>query len=258
MKRLADALPALAFGLTVLVAWEAAVRALSVPPYVLPGPVPIAETLWRDAGLLADSLWVTLRITAAALVAAAVAGAGLAVAMARSRALERALFPYAVIAQVTPVVAIAPLIIIWVDNTFVALVLCALIVAFFPVLANTMAGLKSADRNLTDMFRLYQASRWQSLRFLQVPTAMPYFLAGLRISGGLALVGAVVAEFVAGTGGAETGLAYRILESGYRLQIPRLFAALLLLSATGIAIHWALSALSNRLLRHWHESADGR
>jgi NitT/TauT family transport system permease protein len=258
MKRVTGALPALALGLAVLAVWEVAVRALSVPDYVLPGPIPIAATLWHDAGLLAASLWVTLRITAAALLAAAAAGAGLAVAMARSRVLERALLPYAVIAQVTPVVAIAPLIIIWVDNAFVALVLCALIVAFFPVLANTMAGLRSADRNLTDMFRLYQASRWQSLRFLQIPTAMPYFLAGLRISGGLALVGAVVAEFVAGTGGAETGLAYRILESGYRLQIPRLFAALLLLSATGVAIHWALATLSNRLLRHWHESAESR
>lgn len=257
MTRLAETLPALLLGLAVLAAWELAVRALSVPHYVLPGPLLIAETLWRDAGLLFGSLWVTLRITAAALVAAAVAGAGLALAMAQSRALERALLPYAVMAQVTPVVAIAPLIVIWVNDAFAALVLCALVVAFFPVLANTMAGLRSADRNLADLFRLYEASRWQELRFLRIPTAMPYFLAGMRISGGLALVGAVVAEFVAGTGGTQTGLAYRILEAGYRLQIPRLFAALVLLSAAGIAIYWTLSAVSNRLLRHWHESAAG-
>jgi NitT/TauT family transport system permease protein len=257
VKPLLDRLPPLALGLAALAAWEAAVRGFQVPHYVLPGPLLIAETLWRDADLLFGSLWVTLRITAAALCAAAVGGAGLALAMAQSRALERALFPYAVIAQVTPVVAVAPLIIIWVDNAFAALVLCALIVAFFPVLANTMAGLKSADRNLADLFRLYDATSWQALRFLRIPTAMPYFLAGLRISGGLALVGAVVAEFVAGTGGAQTGLAYRILESGYRLQIPRLFAALLLLSAAGIAIFAALDALSNRLLRHWHESVEG-
>jgi NitT/TauT family transport system permease protein len=249
-------LPPLLLGLAALAAWEAAVRSFNVPHYVLPGPLLIVETLWRDAGLLMSSLWVTLRITAAALVVSALAGTGLALAMAQSRALERALLPYAVIAQVTPVVAVAPLIIIWVNDAFAAMVLCALIVAFFPVLANTMAGLKAADRNLTDLFRLYGATGWQAMRLLRIPTAMPYFLAGLRISGGLALVGAVVAEFVAGSGGTQTGLAYRILESGYRLQIPRLFAALVLLSVTGIVIYALLNALSNRLLRGWHESTD--
>jgi NitT/TauT family transport system permease protein len=256
MKGLRDRLPPLLLGLIALAGWEGAVRAFSVPHYVLPGPALIAEVLWRDTGLLFASLWVTLRITAAALVVSALAGAGLALAMAQSRALERALLPYAVIAQVTPVVAVAPLIIIWVNDAFAAMVLCALIVAFFPVLANTMAGLKSADRNLAALFRLYGATRWQAMRYLRIPTAMPYFLAGLRISGGLSLVGAVVAEFVAGTGGTQTGLAYRILESGYRLQIPRLFAALVLLSLTGIVIYAALNALSNRVLRHWHESAS--
>jgi NitT/TauT family transport system permease protein len=156
---------------------------------------------------------------------------------------------------VTPIVAIAPLIIIWVREPFLALLVCAWIVAFFPVVANTTVGLNSADRNLMALFRLYGASRRQTLRYLKLPTALPYFLAGLRISGGLALIGAVVAEFVAGTGGAETGLAFRILEAGYRLAIPRLFAALFLLSMTGIAIYLVLDFVSRLLLRQWHESA---
>jgi NitT/TauT family transport system permease protein len=200
------------------------------------------------------SLMVTLRITAAALLAAVILGGALAILFAQSRLLEISLFPYAVILQVTPIVAIAPLIIIWVNDTFLALLVCAWIVAFFPIVANTTLGLNSADRNLVDLFRLYGASRWQMLRYLRLPAALPYFLAGVRISGGLALIGAVVAEFVAGTGGTETGLAYRILEAGYRLQIPRLFAALLMLAAAGIAIFAVLSWLTRRLIGHWHES----
>lgn len=242
-------------GLLFLIGWEAVVRANAIPPYILPGPMLVAETLWHDGPSLLGSLLVTLRITAAALIAAVILGGALAVLFAQSRLLELCFFPYAVILQVTPIVAIAPLIIIWVNDTFLSLLVCAWIVAFFPIVANTALGLNSADRNLVDLFRLYGASRWQTLRYLRLPAALPYFLAGVRISGGLALIGAVVAEFVAGTGGTETGLAYRILEAGYRLQIPRLFAALLLLSATGIAIFAALSWLTRRLIGHWHESA---
>jgi NitT/TauT family transport system permease protein len=245
----------LAVGLLVLAAWEAAVRIEEIPRYILPGPLLVAETLWTDGTSLWGSLLITLRITAAALAAAALVGGALALLFARSRVLEISLFPYAVILQVTPIVAIAPLIIIWVKDTFLSLLICAWIVAFFPIVSNTTLGLNSADRNLVELFRLYGASSWQILWRLRVPSALPYFLAGLRISGGLALIGAVVAEFVAGTGGAETGLAFRILESGYRLQIPRMFAALVLLSVTGIAIYAVLSLVSWLLLRRWHESA---
>jgi NitT/TauT family transport system permease protein len=242
-------------GVIFLAAWEAVVRIEDIPVYVLPGPIVVAETLWRDGASLFGSLLVTLRITAAALAAAAILGGLIAILFARSRILEVSLFPYAVILQVTPIVAIAPLIIIWVQNTFLALLLCAWLVAFFPIVANTTLGLNSADRNLVELFRLYGATGWQALLLLRLPAALPYFLAGLRISGGLALIGAVVAEFVAGTGGAETGLAFRILEAGYRLQIPRLFAALVLLSFAGVAIYWVLSLVSWLALRRWHESA---
>jgi NitT/TauT family transport system permease protein len=245
----------LAVGAAFLVVWQGIVTVEGVPPYILPGPLLIAQTLWTDGPSLLGSLMVTLRVTLAALAAAALLGGAMAVLFSLSRLLELSLFPYAVILQVTPIVAIAPLIIIWVREPFLALLVCAWIVAFFPVVANTTVGLNSADRNLLALFRLYGASQGQVLRYLKLPTALPYFLAGLRISGGLALIGAVVAEFVAGTGGAETGLAFRILEAGYRLAIPRLFAALFLLSMTGIVIYLLLDGLSRLLLHHWHESA---
>jgi NitT/TauT family transport system permease protein len=244
----------LVVGAVLLALWEIIVRAEGIPPYILPGPSLIVQTLWTDGPSLMGSLLVTLRITLAALAAAAVLGGGIALLFSLSRILALSLFPYAVILQVTPIVAIAPLIIIWVREPFLALLVCAWIVAFFPVVANATVGLNSADRNLLALFRLYGASTGKTLRYLKLPTALPYFLTGLRISGGLALIGAVVAEFVAGTGGTETGLAFRILEAGYRLAIPRLFAALFLLSMTGIVIYLVLDFVSRRLLRHWHES----
>ncbi len=242
-------------GILMLAAWQWIVTTNHIPPYILPGPILVTKTLWLDGPSLLASLWVTLRITLAALAAAVLVGGLLAILFAQSRLLERCLFPYAVILQVTPIVSIAPLIIIWVNDTFLSLLVCAWIVAFFPIVANTTLGLNSADRHLAALFRLYGASSWQVLRLLRIPSALPFFLAGVRISGGLALIGAVVAEFVAGTGGTETGLASRILEAGYRLEIPRMFAALLLLSLTGILIFAVLSWMSHRLIAHWHESA---
>jgi len=254
--RMARIVAPLAVGILMILGWEALVSLVRIPIFILPGPGLVLETLWRDGPSLLGSLLVTLRITLAALAAAIVLGGALAILFAQSRLLELSFFPYAVTLQVTPIVAIAPLIIIWLkDQVFLSLLVCAWLVAFFPIVANTTLGLNSADRNLVDLFRLYGASRWQMLRYLRLPSALPYFLAGTRISGGLALIGAVVAEFVAGTGGTNSGLASRILEAGYRLQTPRLFAALLLLAATGIAIFAALSRLSHWLIGHWHESA---
>ncbi len=237
------------FGLATLVVWEAAVRITDVPSYLVPGPIAIIQAFLADPTLLLMSLGSTLLVTFAALVVAASLGVLLAIAIASNRLLAAAIQPWAVILQVTPIVAIAPLIIVWVGNPFASLVVCATIVAFFPVFANTAAGLASAPPELADLFRLYGASRITALRLLRLPAALPYFLAGLRISGGLALVGAVVAEFVAGSGGFASGLAYRILEAGYRLQIPRMFAALVLLSLAGIAINFGLGAFGNFVLR---------
>ncbi|WP_224814251.1 ABC transporter permease [Hasllibacter sp. MH4015] len=235
--------------------WHRVVTVNEIPHYVLPGPGLVLETLWTDREILFSALLVTLKITALALLVAVIGGVGLAILFAQSKFAEMSFSPFAVILQVTPIVSIAPLIFIYIENRLVGLLLCAWIVAFFPVLANTTLGLKSADHNLRDLFSIYRASRWQRLIHLQLPSALPYFLGGLKIAGGLALIGAVVAEYVAGSGGMASGLAFRILEAGYRLNIPRMFAALILIAATGVVIYAATSLTAHLALRKWHESA---
>ncbi|MBX3580721.1 MAG: ABC transporter permease [Rhizobiaceae bacterium] len=226
-----------------------------IPRYILPRPGEVLETLYTDAGLLFGSLLTTLRITFLGLLLAVLGGVGLAVLFAQSKWVEMSFFPFAVILQVTPIVAVFPLINIYVDNQTAKLLLCAWIVAFFPILSNTTLGLNSVDRNLVDLFRLNGATRWQELWHLRLPAAMPYFLGGLKIAGGLSLIGAVVAEFVAGSSGQSSGLASRIIEAGYRLNAPRLFAALILISFTGIVIFLMMTLISHLVLRRWHESA---
>jgi NitT/TauT family transport system permease protein len=249
-------LPVLVLALVVL-AWDLVVRVFAIPPFVLPGPGLVVATLIADGSLLWQSLLVTLTTTFEGFLLAAIGGIALAVAFNQWRLVEYSLYPYAVILQVTPVVAVAPLLLIYLPQPL-AVLTCAWIVAFFPVLANTTLGLNSVDHNLIALFELYKASRWQMLWNLKLPAALPQMLAGLRIAGGLSLIGAVVAEIAAGSAGAGSGLAYRIAESGYRLNIPRMFAALILLSAAGVAIFFALSALSYLALRRWHESAITR
>lgn len=241
-------------GIAVLGTWQALVTVNEVPVYLVPSPLVVAQTLVRDWGLLSGSLLVTLKIALLALLLALLLGVGIAFVFVQSRLIEMSLLPYAILLQVTPIVAIAPLIIIWVKDPTLALVLCAAIVALFPIISNTSQGLRSVDPGLLDLFRLNHAGRWQTLMHLRVPSALPYFFAGLKVSAGLALIGAVVAEFVAGTGGTSSGLAYQILQAGLQLNIPRLFAALLLITVTGVVL-FALTALLARLaLRHWHES----
>ena len=237
--------------------WELVVRVNNIPPYVLPGPSAVFETLIADWPVLSQSLMTTLATTLEGFVAASIGGIALALLFNQSKWLEVSLFPYAVILQVTPVIAIAPLLLIYLPQQ-TAVIVCAWIVAFFPVLSNTTLGLNSVDRNLAGLFRLYGASRLQTLVLLKLPSALPYILGGLRIAGGLSLIGAVVAEIAAGSAGAGSGLAYRIAESGYRLNIPRMFAALLLLSAAGIVIYGLLALTSHLALRRWHESALGK
>jgi NitT/TauT family transport system permease protein len=263
-------LPLLTFGL-VLWLWEGYVVRNQVPAYILPAPSAIGATLVKDWPVLFASLLVTLKTTALGLMLAVAGGVLLAVLLSLSRLVEYSLYPYAVVLQVTPVVAISPLLLIYMEQEN-AVLACAWIVAFFPVMSNTTLGLQSVDRNLLELFDLYGAtrpkgmpafvgrflSRVKALWYLRRPAALPYFLAGLKIAGGLSLIGAVVAEIAAGSAGAGSGLAYRIVESQYRLNIPRLFAALGLLAATGVIIFLAMSALSHLLLRRWHESALSR
>lgn len=246
-------LPVAVLALGVLV-WEVVVRVGDIPSYVLPSPQLVFSTLISDRTVLLTSLLVTLATTLEGFLLAAFGGIALAVLFNQSRLIEYSLYPYAVILQVTPIVAIAPLLLVYLPQP-AAVLACAWIVAFFPVLANTTLGLNSVDHNLVDLFRLYGATRFQVLCRLKLPAALPYMLGGLKIAGGLSLIGAVVAEIAAGSAGAGSGLAYRIVESGYRLNIPRMFAALLLLSLAGIVIFFALSLLSHLMLRRWHESA---
>jgi NitT/TauT family transport system permease protein len=258
VERLARwALPMVALGLGIFF-WDRVVVWNEIPKYILPGPGLVVKTLIKDWAMLFEAMLVTLQVTLMALAVAVIGGVGLAILFNQSRFAELSFYPYAVILQVTPIVAIAPLIFIYVESKMVGLLLCAWIVAFFPILSNTTLGLNSTDHNLRDLFRIYGATRWQRLIHLQLPSALPYFLGGLRIAGGLSLIGAIVAEYVAGSGGIGSGLAFRILEAGYRLNIPRMFAALLLIAILGVIIFAGLSFLSHMLLRKWHDSAIRR
>lgn len=252
-RRLRVIMPVAAVALALML-WEFVVWYNEIPHYLIPAPSLIAKTLVEDWPSLMQSAGFTVKLTLMSLALAIIGGVALGMVFALSRTVEMSLFPFAVILQVTPVVAIAPLILIYVPNTFLALLICAWIVAFFPILSSTAIGLRSADHNLRDLFRLYQATPWQRMRYLLIPSALPYFMAALKIAGGLALIGAVVAEFVAGTAGQNTGLASRILESSFRNEIPRMFAALFLVSVLGIIIFLATSWLSRAVLGHWHES----
>ncbi|MDB5613865.1 MAG: transporter ATP-binding protein [Devosia sp.] len=254
---LSVAIPVLMVVLAIA-AWQAHITINQVPRYIMPAPLDVITALGTDWGTLYPSLLVTLRITVLALGIALLGGVGLAIILVQSRWIELALFPFAVILQVTPMIAIAPLLIIYMPDTQSALLTCAFVVAFFPILSNMVAGLKSVDHNLLNLFELYGASRWQTLIHLKLPSSLPYFATGLRIGGGLSLIAAVVAEFAAGSAGRGSGLAFRLLESGYRLNYPRLYAALLLLMGTGVAIFALTSLISWLMLHRWHESAIRR
>ena len=243
-----------AVAVLLLVLWQAGVTVFDVPVFLVPSPLRVAQALAEDAGLLFGALLTTMKITLLAFLCATLLGVLVAFAFVQSRAIEAALFPYAVLLQVTPIVAIAPLIIIWVKDPTASLVICATLVALFPIIANTTLGLRSVNPGLLSYFKLNHATRWQTLVRLRIPSAMPYFFVGLRISSGLALIGAVVAEFVAGTGGTGTGLAYQILQAGYQLNIPRMFAALLLITLTGVLLFALMAGLSKWVLGGWHES----
>ena len=247
------AYPALV-AVVLLAAWQGLVVGLDLPPYLVPSPWLMAKTLVTDRAVLGGALLVTLEITLLAFVVATLAGVLISFLFVQSRLIETALFPYAVLLQVTPIVAVAPLIIIWVRNPTAAMVICASLVALFPIISNTTLGLRSVDPDLQSYFKLNRATRWQTLVRLRIPSALPYFFGGLRIASGLALIGAVVAEFVAGTGGSSAGLAYQILQAGFRLNIPRMFAALFLIALAGVVLFAAMAWLTRRALAGWHAS----
>ncbi|MEM6329372.1 MAG: ABC transporter permease [Planctomycetota bacterium] len=256
LRRTVPVAAPLLVGLAVLAAWEAAVWYFQTPPYLLPAPSAIGEKIQQNAGRLASAWLVTFGTMAVALAAAVLLGVALAVVFVTSRVVELSLFPYAVVLQVTPLIAIAPLLVIWLDNPWWVRLVCAWIVAFYPILSGTVVGLRSADAGLRDLFRLYGAGPWQRVRLLLAPSALPYFLAGLRVSVNLALVGAVVAEFVTGTGTDSTGLASLVFEGQETMDVGLTFAALGVISATGVLIYFATHLTSGWLLAGWHDSSD--
>lgn len=234
--------------------WGGYVWRWEVPPYILPGPAKVATTLLSDWPALGPALGITTQTTLLALLCAVIGGGSIALLLAQARWIEALFYPITVTLQVTPIVAIAPLILIYVPTPENAQLICAFVVAFFPIMLNTLQGLKSAERHHADLLRTYGASRWQTIRYLSAPTALPHFFAGLKIGGGLALVGAVVGEFSVGQAGANAGLAFRLLEAQSRLNTPRVFATLVLLAVLGAIIFAASSFLSWLALHHWHES----
>jgi NitT/TauT family transport system permease protein len=243
-------------GLLFLLGWEMLVRIQQIPSYLLPSPGQVGQSLINDWPVLSAALWITAQTTFWALGLAVLTGGGLALVMAQSRWIERSLFPYAVVIQTMPIAAISSLIVIWVKNTSVALIICAWMAAVFPIIANTTFGLKSFDPSLAGVFQVYRASAWQTLIHLKIPSALPYFLSGLRISGGLALIGSIVAELVAGAGGVNSGIAYQILIAGFNLEIPRMFAALVLTSALGIFIFATITYLTRWSIGRWHSGSQ--
>ena len=237
----------------VVSAWQLTVLVAGLPSYIFPGPSVVARALAQDWATLLPSLGVTARTAFASLILAFCTSTGIAVVLVQSPTAEKLLFPAAVALQVTPLVAIAPLVLLWVPDPTLAQLICAWLVAFFPLVSNAVQGLKSANQDFDDLLDTYGASRWQRLCCLQMPSALPYLAAGLRTGGGLSLVAAVVAEFATGTAGRQAGIAFRLLEGQYRLNTPRVFAALSLLIVLGLGIFALTSAISWALLRYWRQ-----
>jgi NitT/TauT family transport system permease protein len=242
-------------GVLLLAGWQGFCKGLGIPQYLFPAPTDIVSSLIENFSTLRNALWTTFLVTLYAFGMAIAIGTLAAFLFVQSKVIEVSFFPYAVLLQVTPIVAIAPLIIILVKNTFLSLIICATVVALFPIISNTTIGLRSVEPGLLSYFKMKKAGPLKTLLRLRIPSALPYFMAGLRISSGLSLIGAVVAEFVAGTGGRSAGLAYLILQAGFQLDIPLMFAALILIACLGIAMFGLIAGLTTLALGHWHESA---
>ena len=238
----------------VFVLWEVLTHALNIKWYLLPPPSMILGSIFQNFSSLMESMLVTLKVTLIALLMSVLISVSLAILFYLSKILERSMMPITVVLQVTPIIAIAPLISIWVDSSEMATLICAFLVAFFPLLTNTITGLKSTEKNHLDLMRLYRANKFELLRFVVLPNALPYFLSGLKVSTGLALIGAIVGEFVIGPISGHSGLAYRIIESGYQLEIPKMFSSVFLISIMGIVLYNIVRLLSYYILKNWHSS----
>jgi NitT/TauT family transport system permease protein len=239
----------------ILLAWQGLLAALDTPSYIFPKPTDVFVSVTEKGGLLWESATRTAIASASGLGLAIVFGVAGAILLALSKVLERSLLPYAIVVQTTPIVAIAPIIVIWIGAGMRAIIIVAFIISFFPILSNTLVGLNSADLEVQSFFRMHDASRWQTMRKLRLPTSLPYLMAGVRISGGLAVIGAIVGEFVAGIGGGRGGLGYVIQVSAKTLDTPYLMAAAIAGSGMGILFYLTTMLVSRRVLA-WHESTQ--
>ncbi|MEY4064344.1 MAG: hypothetical protein RIR26_552 [Pseudomonadota bacterium] len=238
--------------LSVLLIWQIVCILFSVPAWFLPTPSAVAVALWTDGAVLFHSLVFTAKVTTLAFFLACLFGVVVGFFSYISKNVREGLLPFTILLQTTPVVSIAPLLIVWFrNNAFAALVACAWLVCVYPMISATVSGFRATDANLRRLFRLYRISPWKSLWHLELPSALPFILNGVRVAGGLALVGAIGAEFVAGTGGQELGLAYRLLMAAYNQETARLFAALSVVSLYGVSIHFSLEWLEKWAARRW-------
>ena len=236
----------------LLGAWELAVRAMGVPAYFLPPPSGVAVALVENLPSLMAASWITLSTALVALVIASFVAIAIAIVIGLNPILEAAVRPLASVLQVTPVVAIAPLVLIWagIDHPERAIIALAVLVAFFPIFSGAVTGLRAADPDLERLFDLYGAGRWSRVMRLRLPSSVPFLLEGHKVGAGLAIIGAVVAEFGAGSGGVR-GLAWQILDAGNKLQTARMIAALVVLGLMGVILHALLDRAEQAGLKWW-------
>ena len=246
--------PAIVFALLAVV-WHFTVLWLKVPSIVLPGPIAVLNALWQERWILLKASGVTLQAAATGLLCSALFGSMIAVVFSQSSLLRIALYPYVIFLQTVPIVAIAPLLIIWSGNNFRTIVLVATIISIFPVIANVTSGLLSINENLRELFRMQSATRWQMLTKLRIPAAIPQLILGLRISSGLAVIGAIVAEFFVGNSGEYDGLGTIMTARQANFKTAELIAALIACTCLGILLFACVNLLSATLLRRWTKNS---
>ncbi|BBI34131.1 ABC transporter permease [Cohnella abietis] len=245
--------PVIAF-VVVISLWQFGIALLGTPAYLFPKPTDVFKAATENGPALLESVTTTAIESVLGFLLSIVVGVLGAIVLALSKPIEKSVYPYAIVLQTVPIVAIAPLIVIWFGSGMNAIVCITFLVCFFPILSNTLIGLNSTDQGLKNLFHLYSASPWQTMWSLRIPAAFPYIVAGLKISCTLSVIGSIVGEYVAGVGGGKGGLGYAITFAAMRLQTPYLFACGLAASVLGIVFFLIVNALSKRLLGSWHES----
>ena len=235
--------------------WQAIPTLLDIKPFILPKPTDVVNAAIKDWDLLWPAMQITVVEAVIGFILSAVIGIGVSILLASSRIIEISLYPYAVILQTIPVIAVAPIVVIWFGSGFNSIVIISFLIGFFPIVSNTLMGLNSVDKNMGDLFQLYNASKWQTMWKLRIPAAMPYMMSGLKVSCTLSIIGAITGEYIAGIGGGKGGLGYAITVAAVQLKTPYLFACAIAGAIFGIVFYLLVSFISRLVLKSWHESA---